>query len=374
MSDTSIILLVDDNPTNLSVLFEYLEESGYEIAVAQSGEAALQQIEHVRPDLILLDVLLPGIDGFETCRKLKENPNTKEIPIIFMTALANEIDKVKGFLAGGADYITKPFHHEEVLVRINSHLQIRRLQQQLTQHEEQLRSQNTLLSQKDDLIQELRASQEKLFLCVSEKLQQPIDAMIGYTRMIDDNLEEYSKVEIQNTVRRLRHSAEKLSILYDNLLLWSRVQRNTLEIRPQAIALDEIAAYNILIHTPEADQKRISLESTIQENTLAYADEATVNVILRNLIANALNFTDSRGTITLSFERRNDLLEVAVTDTGIGINPERLNRFFHIPDPGEKAGIGLPLCKVLIEKNGGTIWGESEPGKGTTIRFTLPYS
>ena len=372
MNDTPIILIVDDNPTNLSVLFEYLEESGYELAVAQSGEEALQQLEHVQPDLILLDVLLPGIDGFELCRQLKEHPATAKIPIVFMTALANDIDKVKGFLAGGVDYITKPLHHEEVLVRINSHLQIQQLQRELTQRRQQLDAQNTLLAQKDEHIRELQASKDAFCLCVSEKLQQPLDALIGYARLIDDNLEEYGRDEIRNTVRRLRHTAEKLSALCDNLLLWSKIQQNALEYRPETIALDEIAVYNILLHAPAAEQKRISLNSAIPEKTLAYADDMMLNVIFRNLLANALASTESGGEITISVADRQTLLEVAVTDTGVGMTPEQLQRVFHAPGAGETTGIGLPLCQALVAKQGGTIRAESERGQGAAICFTLP--
>lgn len=372
MNDTPIILIVDDNPTNLSVLFEYLEESGYELAVAQSGEEALQQLEHVQPDLILLDVLLPGLDGFETCQHLKENPATAKIPIVFMTALANDIDKVKGFLAGGVDYITKPLHHEEVLVRINSHLQIQRLQRELTQHQQRLNVQNTLLAQKDERIQELQTSKDAFCLCVSQKLQQPLDALMGYARLIDDNIEEYGRDEIRNTARRLRQSAEKLSALYENLLLWSKIQQNTLDYRPETVALDEIAVYNILLHTPAAEQKRISLNSTIPEKTLMYADEKMMNVIFRNVLANALNFTKPGGQITISVEDRHDLFEVVVTDTGIGMDTEQLNRLFQTPGVKENPGIGLPLCQSLIAKQGGTIRAESELGKGAVIRFTLP--
>lgn len=372
MNDTPLILIVDDNPTNLSVLFEYLEESGYEIAVAQSGEEALQQLEHVQPDLILLDVMLPGMDGFDACQHLKENPETAKIPIVFMTALANDIDKVKGFLAGGVDYITKPLHHEEVLVRINSHLQIQRLQRELTQHRQRLNAQNTLLAQKDELIRELQTSQEKLCLCMSEKLQQPLDALMGYARLIDDNIEEYGRDEIRNTVRRLRHTAEKLSALYENLLLWSKIQQNTLEYRPETVALDEIAVYTILLNTPAAEQQRISLNSTIPEKTLAYADEMMVNVVFRNVLANALAFTEPGGEIAISVEEQHNLLEVVVRDTGVGMDNEQLNRLFHAPDAEEHTRIGMPLCHALIIKQGGTIRAESERGKGAAIRFTLP--
>jgi PAS domain S-box-containing protein len=152
------ILAVDDKLENLKILIKYLEDSGYELMVARSGEEALQHVDRITPDIILLDVLMPGIDGFETCIRLKQNKATKNIPVIFMTALTDTVDKVKGFEVGAADYLTKPLQHEEVLARINTHLSIRKFQQQL-------QKQNTLLQQKNSLLKkqknELRESEAR---------------------------------------------------------------------------------------------------------------------------------------------------------------------------------------------------------------------
>jgi class 3 adenylate cyclase len=131
------VLLVDDTPTNLEILIDYFADSGFDVSIATNGEKALKQIEANPPDLILLDVMMPGIDGFETCRRIKANQNTKDIPVIFMTALSETADKLKGFEAGAVDYVTKPLHQEEVLARVNTHLTLRRMQQQLEEKERQ---------------------------------------------------------------------------------------------------------------------------------------------------------------------------------------------------------------------------------------------
>ncbi|GAK55493.1 hypothetical protein U27_02327 [Candidatus Vecturithrix granuli] len=141
------IFIIDDNPTNLRVLLEYLEKSGFEVLVASNGERALSQLERIQPDLILLDVLMPGIDGFETCLQLKQNEKTREIPVIFMTALADEVDKIRGFEVGGVDYLTKPLQYQEALLRIETHLKMQKLQQQLKAQNFQLEQQNTRLQQ-----------------------------------------------------------------------------------------------------------------------------------------------------------------------------------------------------------------------------------
>ena len=131
------ILLVDDVPANLEILVGYFADSGFDVSVATNGETALKQLDENRPDLILLDVMMPGIDGFETCRRLKANQNTKNIPVIFMTALSETSDKLKGFEAGAVDYVTKPLQQEEVLARVNTHLTLRRMQQELEEKEKQ---------------------------------------------------------------------------------------------------------------------------------------------------------------------------------------------------------------------------------------------
>ena len=160
-SAPATILIVDDTPTNLEILVDYFADAGFEVAVATSGEGALNQIDKVKPDLILLDVMMPGIDGFETCSRLKADPETKDIPVIFMTALSEISDKVKGFTAGGVDYVTKPIQQEEVLARVNAHLTIRNLQKQLQT--------NNIALQEE--IQERKRTEKALHL-YSEKLEE----------------------------------------------------------------------------------------------------------------------------------------------------------------------------------------------------------
>lgn len=153
------ILIVDDNPTNLDVLLNYLESSGFKVLVAENGESALKRVGYAKPDIILLDVMMPGIDGFETCRRLKADEETKNIPIIFMTALTDTIDKVKGFEAGAVDYITKPLHHAELMARLTAHLSIRSLQVELQEKNEHLQQ---AMSAREKLIEELQQALDNI--------------------------------------------------------------------------------------------------------------------------------------------------------------------------------------------------------------------
>lgn len=181
MQEQPTVLLVDDMPANLSILFDFLSENNFEILVARDGESAIELMEHVNPlpDLILLDVMMPGLGGFETCLKVKENPKTQDIPIIFMTALTDTVDKVKGLTLGAVDYITKPFQQDEVLARIHTHLIVRRLQQQLRLKNIELELQYQLVVELNEQLKkknEELESQYSLTLQLNERLEKEIEA------------------------------------------------------------------------------------------------------------------------------------------------------------------------------------------------------
>ena len=379
MDDTSTILIVDDNPTNLNVLFEYLEESGFEVSVAPNGEAALNQLKHNQPDLILLDIMMPGIDGLETCRRLKKDKTTRDIPVIFMTALTDTVDKIKGFLAGGEDYITKPLQYEEVLARITAHLNVRKLTQHVEAQNVLLQEKEALLSQKDQQLDELQTCKQTFFSYISSELQTPFHTLLGFTRVLLENLDRYGKDQIKSDVERLQQSAEQLYTKHENLLIWSKRQRNVLEFTPIPLNITEIVVYNIVLFTPPAQQKQIDLSSDIQDTILAEGDYNMVNIILHNVLSNALKFTNTGGKIKISAVEREDEVQVFIADNGSGMDQESIHRLFkqHAPCPVvegdyDHIGLGLYLCKELVSRNGGKILAESEFGKGTTCIFTLP--
>jgi signal transduction histidine kinase len=371
--EQSTILVVDDNPTNLKVLLDSLKELGFKTLVARSGEAAIRQVEYAKPDVILLDVMMPGIDGFETCRRLKTDAATKDIPVIFMTALTETVDKLKGFEVGGVDYITKPLQHEEVLARVNAHLTIRKLQQQL-------QMQNMLLQKKNAQLEELNASKDKFFSIIAHDLRSPLSGLLAVSYLLADEFDKCSKDESREMINLLQNDVKNLYKLLENLLTWSRLQRGMMEFQPQSIDLNELISRNIFLFAPNAEQKNIILNSLVQEKLMAYADVNMVDTIIRNVLSNALKFTDSGGKIDVSATQGDQFVEISVSDTGVGIHEENLSKLFRIDvryqkkgTAGEQGtGLGLNLCKELIRKNGGRIWVESEVGKGTMFTFTLP--
>lgn len=361
------ILLVDDNPTNLAVLSEYLSADGFEILVSQDGESAIWQAEHEQPDIILLDILMPGLDGFETCRYLKSQPGTQHIPVIFITALTDVQDKIQGFKLGGVDYITKPLQPEEVLARVNVHIT-------LQQQQQQIQKQNALLIQ-------LNHDKDRFFSIIAHDLRGSINSLRDLTRLTAENLELYSVPKVKDILRMQFQSTDNLSKLLENLLMWSRVQQGMIEYEPRKIDLEHVVAWNVQLARLRAQQKQITLSSSVEKNVYwVYADFNMVDTVIRNLLSNALKFTLSGGRITIAASEDEQAVILSVADSGVGISAQDLPKLFRIDikykhrgtdrEPG--TGLGLILCKEFVEKNGGKIWVESEEGKGSTFSVSFP--
>jgi PAS domain S-box-containing protein len=246
--------------------------------------------------------------------------------------------------------------------------------------EAELLSAHNELKEKNVQLHELNANKDKFFSIISHDLRSPFNTLLGFAQLLSEHIERYSLDEIKYNIGRIRTSAESLQALLENLLTWSRIQRGVMEYEPEIIDLREVIDDNIDLFTSKAEQKQIVLTCSVQEKMLTYADYNMVNTVIRNLISNALKFTKTGDTIDISAQEQEPHIEIVISDTGTGITQEDLPKLFRIDvqytrngTAGEKGtGLGLSLCKDLVEKNGGEIWVESEVGKGTTFRFTLP--
>ncbi len=374
------ILVIDDDLLSVSALLMDLKDAGFNTLSLASGKAALQQAEIIRPDLILLDVQMPRIDGFETCRRLKKQDAIKEIPVIFMTSYTDILNKLKGFKVGGVDYITKPFHHEEVVARVNTHLMIRKQQQQLQTQNERLREQKALIEQQHEQLVELNACKDKFISIISHDLRSPFAGIFVLAEQITRDVKSQRHDRLQTAAGQLQNSMEKYHALLENLLTWAKVQQGILDYRPQPLDLYFILAKNFALFTSNARQKQVYLTHSIQERTGMWADLNMLDTIIRNLISNAIKFTNAGGRVEVLAAQNENKINISVSDTGTGIESEKLPQLFRIDSKfqrsgtsGEQgAGLGLLLCKEFVEKHGGTIWATSETGNGSTFTFTLP--
>jgi two-component system, sensor histidine kinase and response regulator len=355
----SNILIVDDIPGNLRVLGGILKEEGYKIRPVLNGELALQVAEKERPDLILLDIMMPDMDGYEVCRRLKANSELKEIPVIFISALSDTNDLVKAFESGGVDYITKPFQAAEVTIRVATHLKICRQNSEL---------------------RELNATKDKFFSIIAHDLRGPIANMLSISEVIskkgqvdEDTL--YSFIEMQKEL-----SKDTIQLL-ENLLIWAKSNTNRVEYEPVMLDLNYIIKESIEGASVQAMSKNITISDHSSIKNLVFADENMIRLIIRNLLSNAIKFTPHGGEISISaISEVNSSTVISMKDTGIGIPPEMVKQLFRIDvnnkrfgtDGEASNGLGLLLCKEFVEKHGGKIWIESEEEKGSVFSFSIP--
>jgi signal transduction histidine kinase len=358
------LLIVDDISANLSILSDFLGESGFKVLVAQDGHRALKKAEHVHPDLILLDVMMPGMDGFETCRQLKSQPNTKDIPIIFMTALADTVDKVKGFALGASDYITKPIQQEEVLARVRAHLQICTLQQKLQARTVELEKRNLEL--------------EAFSRTVAHDLKNPLNLVINYTEAALENcptgipLDDESIQNLQSVVQ----AGRKMVNIIDALLLLAGVSKQQ-EVKIQPLDMSQILAQVIpqrLDPILKESQGQIVLPETWP---IAYGYAPWVEEIWANYLSNALKYGGQPPRVELGAIPENDLMiRFWVRDNGPGLSLEAQSQLFtpftrlH-QSRAEGHGLGLAIVRQVVEKLGGQVGIESTLGEGSLFYFTL---
>ena len=367
------ILAVDDKIENLKILIKYLEDSGFELMVAQGGEEAFKHLDRVIPDVILLDVLMPDMDGFEVCRRLKKNPATKDIPVIFMTALTETVDKVKGFKAGAVDYLTKPLQQEEVLARVNTHLTIKKYQ-------EKLEVQNLLLQQKNAQLIEANETKDKFFSIIAHDLKNPFNTLLSYSSTLIKNFDKLDPQKLKKGIITLNRTATRAYDLLDDLLIWARSCSGRMEVKIEEIDLGHIVKENVELLKERAKEKGIRMSSDIKTGVTAYSDKNMISTVVRNLLTNAVKFTSEKGRVKISAKAEKSKIAITVSDTGIGIREENIKKLFRLDtfyralgsDQEKGTGLGLILCKELLETLKGEIWVESEVGKGSRFIFTLP--
>lgn len=365
----SSILIVDDTPDNLRLLSRLLSQRGYEVRKAINGEMALASAQADPPDLILLDIRMPEMDGYEVCQHLKAHEATQDIPVIFLSALDDVLDKVKAFGVGGVDYITKPFQTEEVLVRIDMQLRLRHLQQQLAEHNQQLQQLNQALMISN---QEL----EQFAYAVSHDLQQPLQSITGFVSLIQMKYQKQLDAGVLEYIDRIFDAGKRMQRLIQDLLTYAQVGNMELDLTPidlKLVLYQALANLEMLIAEQQA-------EITFGELPWVQGNETQLVQLFQNLIGNALKFTrpDVLPQLQISATEQADSWLLEVRDNGIGIPSESLKDIFQAfkrlktDQKYVGTGIGLATCKKIVSTHGGKIFAESEVGQGTVFYFTLP--
>ncbi len=385
--EQNTILIVDDMPNNLGALLDYLTDFGFEVWVAEDGESAIEQVEYALPDLILLDVLMPGIDGFETCSRLKSNQTTKDIPVIFMTALSDAEDKVKGFSVGGVDYVTKPIQQAEVLARVTTHLSIRNLQQKLQQQNECLQREicdrikiEQELQKRTAQLEAANQELEAFSYSVAHDLRNPITSINGYIWVLEEEYASQLDEDGKHYLERVRVATERMEQLIDDILRLSQVTRSKMQF--DTVDLSHIAR-EIAISLRQTSLER-EVEFIIAEGVVAQGDEPLLKIVLENLLGNAWKYTRNKlrariefGVFKQGIDTESSLQTYFVRDDGAGFNIANADKLFgafcrlHGRNEFEGTGIGLATVQRIIHRHGGQIWADGEVNQGATFYFTL---
>jgi len=369
------ILIVDDMPSNLEVVTNHLERQGYRAVVALSGEEGIERAEFVRPDLILLDVMMPGLDGFETCRRLKASERTRAIPVIFMTALTDTTDKLAGFAAGAVDYVTKPLNGAEVLARIESHLALYALRRQLAEQNAQLQREIAIRAQTQEALQRSNTEFEQLAYVASHDMQEPLRKIASYLQLLAQRYEGRLDADADEFIGYAVDGAKRMQALINDLLAFSRVGTKAKPFAPtdcNAIVRTALADLQIAIEECDA-------QIEVGELPTVMGDATQLPQLFRNLLSNAIKFRrDVAPRIRVHAEPSGASWRFEVSDNGIGIAAEYFERIFiifqrlHGRSRYAGTGIGLAICKKIVERHGGQIEVRSTPGEGSTFAFTLP--
>jgi len=489
----SKIFIVDDDETNLKYLMIRLTQAGFEVTQASSGDEALQILNSYKPDLILLDIKMPGMDGFEVCRKVKTMEETEDIPIIFLTALSDTVDKINGFEAGGVDYITKPINFDEVNARVNAHLTLVKQHRELKASEAKfqmladfsfdfeywlnetnrfnyvspsskritgytpadfeedpsllrriiypedrervwkdieaaftsneplvrefrivtrggdikwiahkslavvdkdgkhygrrasnqdittLKLVEDALRRSESELKEANHSKDKFLSILAHDLKSPFTGLIGLSEMMYNYGSDLSNDEMREFTSGIYEAAKVIYTLIDNLLIWTRLQSGKMEQSPANLDIKKIVQEVLYLNETNALKKSISLFNEVPPETFVFGDHNMIDLILRNLITNAIKFTQYGGEVKISAKEKGDLIAISIADNGVGIPAQNLTRLFKLDsmltttgtNNEQGSGMGLLLVKDFVEVQGGSIEIESEVGTGTTVTFTV---
>jgi len=361
------ILIVDDVMSNVLLLKVLLTNEKFAIATASNGRQALEQVEKENPDLILLDVMMPDLSGFEVAQQLKSNPKTAEVPIIFLTALNSTADIVKGFQVGANDFISKPFNKEELIIRV--------------MHQISLVAAKRLILSKTEELQHTIAGRDKLYSVIAHDLRSPMGSIKMVLNMLILNLPaEKIGAEMHELLTMANQTTEDVFSLLDNLLKWTKSQIGKLNVVCQDANLVEVTDGVIEIFNMVASLKKITIREVKPEKMMVNADIDMLKTVVRNLLSNAIKFSKENSEVLVKMEEVDGMAVVSVQDYGCGISEEGQKKLLHTDthfstfgtNNEEGSGLGLLLCKDFVVKNGGKLWFTSKEGEGSIFSFSVP--
>jgi two-component system, sensor histidine kinase and response regulator len=376
-------LIVDDVVQNIEVLGIMLREHAIKVIGATSAQQALRVLETTKPDIILLDIQMPDMDGFEACERIKANPDTKDIPVIFLTARTDIADIVRGFGLGAVDFVNKPFQVAELLARVRAHVELKQLRDAALRN-------NAALQSANERLQSLDQEKNELLGIVVHDLKNPLANIIFAADILEQMDESFTPEQRLQRVSQIRTVALYMSEITSNLLDINVIESGKLALYPELHDITKSVEHFIPTYRERANAKNITLNLALpSEPLMVFADSLRTREIIENLLSNAVKYSPEGKQVWLSFEKALSAttgaptgVQVVVRDEGPGLTSEDKERLFGKfarlsakPTGGEQStGLGLSIVKKLVEAMNGRVWCESEHGKGATFRVELPHT
>ncbi len=374
-----VVLVVEDDPGVREVLEVLLSAAGYVVRTAPDGVAGLECLETGEVDLLLLDLMLPGLDGLEVCRRLRARDSEIYLPVIMLTAMTDEAERRAGFAAGADDYVTKPFAPDELLDRVQVWVRTR---ERLKVAHERLAAERARIEESNRALARATQAKSEFLAAISHELRTPLNSILGFSELLlDDTGNTLLPSQRQRFLRNIDQSGRHLLSLVNDLLDLSKIEAGHMELSLEDFELTASLRAVAAGIRPLAEKKSLELVTDVGLGvSTVHADEGRFKQVLYNLLSNAVKFTPEGGRVETRVRRVEAAVEVVVADTGIGIAPEDQERVFEpfqqLNRPTarrqEGTGLGLALARRLVELQGGRIWVDSAPGQGSRFGFTVP--
>ena len=361
------ILIVDDDRLNIRILSGILKSEGFEIIEADSAEIALQRYDSFRPDLVLLDVVLPGMDGFTACRCLRDRYGEDMAPVVFITAKNETEDVVEGLASGGVDYLPKPFRRKEALARIRTHLQNRILVEQQRSFVDQLTKAN--------------AAKNKLLGMAAHDLRNPLASIRGLAEFLRDGTVGALSTDQLDLVNTIHDTSQSMLTLLNELLDVATIEAGELKIHRELHNLNELLEKSVYLNNINAGRKNTKIVfSPLEEAPIARIDYAKMKQVVDNLLSNAVKYSPPGSVVHVRVTGSAPAYTFAVQDAGPGIPENERDKLFKDfttlsvkPTGGEKStGLGLAICRKIVEAHRGAITATNLPQGGCEFAVTLP--
>lgn len=377
------ILIVDDNPKNIQVVSTILAQMDYEIEYAQNGVEAVEMLETDTFDLILMDIMMPKMDGYEACKRIKKMESKSEIPLIFLTSKTDTDSITEGFKCGGVDYIFKPFNSEELVARVRTHIELKAnrdklknmnsiLEQKVEERTKELSEANIKLTNANEELSVLDQAKSNFLKLISHEIRTPLNGILGFLELLKTRIEDDSLIVLLQSLESAAKRLEKFS--YDALMVTDLKARKQ-ELDIASVDINQLIEYQLLSFSDKISEKNLKINlDNIMQNLLIKTDNNLISEALKRILDNAIVYSEENSEIKVQSTQSDTRCTITIIDNGKGFKKEMLNKELKLLNPGEdhvdqNVGVDLYLTSQIMQTLNGKLEYGNNPDKGAYVNL-----